>query len=169
MLHKREPDRIAGPPVEELAFADVASLIEETYRRVEWATSEEMVHSFTDQHNKYEEVIGARFFAARVDGALAGNCELYLDGFDAQIENVGTLEEYRGQGIARAVVLGALGAARASGASHVFIVADEDDWPKDLYAKLGFDQIGRTWQFIRWPGDEGSGAARSPSARPFFL
>jgi ribosomal protein S18 acetylase RimI-like enzyme len=161
MLHKREPDRIAGPPVEELAFNDVAPLIEETYRRVDWATSEEMVQSFTDQHNKYAEVIGARFFAARIDGALAGNCELYSDGLDAQIENVGTLEEYRGKGIARAVVLGALSAARASGARHVFIVADEDDWPKSLYSKLGFDRIGRTWQFIRWPEDERSKSARS--------
>ena len=30
-----------------------------------------------------------------------------------------------------------------SGADLVFIVADDDDWPKQLYAKLGFTPLGR--------------------------
>ena len=53
--------------------------------------------------------------------------------------------------MARAVVLRAIDAAREAGARNVFIVADEDDWPQRLYERLGFDRIGRTWQFIREP------------------
>ncbi len=123
-------------------------LIDEIYRR-DTTLTPETGRRFTEQHGKYERVIGARFFAVRLDGTLAGNCELYLDGADAQVEFVDTLEEFRGRGIARAVVLAAAEAARAAGATRVFIVADDDDWPKDLYARLGFDRMARTWQFIR--------------------
>jgi hypothetical protein len=49
------------------------------------------------------------------------------------------------------VILRAVQAARDAGARHVFIVADEEDWPRHLYARLGFDQIGRTWEFLRPP------------------
>jgi hypothetical protein len=27
--------------------------------------------------------------------------------------------------------------------------ADDEDWMKDWYARLGFDPIGRTWRFTR--------------------
>jgi hypothetical protein len=37
----------------------------------------------------------------------------------------------------------------AEGANLTFIVADEHDWPKDLYAKLGFRPIGRIRAFTR--------------------
>jgi hypothetical protein len=29
-----------------------------------------------------------------------------------------------------------------------FLIADRDDWPKQLYAKLGFDEVGRVWEFV---------------------
>ena len=44
-----------------------------------------------------------------------------------------------------------LAPAREAGTRHVLIVADEDDWPKELYERVGFDRIGRTWLFIREP------------------
>jgi GNAT superfamily N-acetyltransferase len=155
MAHRRPPDRPSPLAAEELSFAEVRPLLLEIYRREPYSTSPEIVRLFTDQHGKYERAIGARFFAARVDGALAGNCELYADGLVAQVENVNTLEEFRGKGVARAVILRAVDEARAAGAEHVFIVADDDDWPKDLYARLGFDPIDRSWQFIRWPKGTG--------------
>ena len=150
MVHRRAPDRGPGHPVEELPFAEMRPLIHEIYCR-DASLSAEVARDFADQHGKNERVIGARFFAVRLDGTLAGDCELYVDGADAEVEFVDTLEEFRGRGVARAVVLRAAEAARAAGARHVFIVADEDDWPKELYSRLGFDRIGRTWTFIRSP------------------
>jgi hypothetical protein len=50
-------------------------------------------------------------------------------------------------------VTAAVDAALAMGHELIFIVADEDDWPKDLYARLGFDPVGRAWAFTR-PGPE---------------
>jgi ribosomal protein S18 acetylase RimI-like enzyme len=151
MVHRREPDRASVLPVEEVSFAEVRDLIHEVYRREPWAHSDEVTRRFAEQHGKNERVIGARFFTVRLGGRLVGDCELYVDGSDAQIEYVDTLEEFRGRGVARAVVLRAIGAAWKAGARHVFIVADDDDWPKELYERLGFDRIGRTWQFIREP------------------
>jgi predicted N-acetyltransferase YhbS len=37
----------------------------------------------------------------------------------------------------------AIAAAREAGADFVFLVADADDWPKEWYARLGFEPIGR--------------------------
>ena len=71
----------------------------------------------------------------------------------AQIEDVGTLGGYRGRGLARAVVLRALAEAGAAGCDLVFLEADEDDWPKELYRRLGFEPIGRIFAFLRKPAD----------------
>jgi GNAT superfamily N-acetyltransferase len=160
MVHRREPDRASDLPVEEVSFAEVRDLIYEVYRREPELDSDEIMRLFTEQHGKNERVIGARFFAVRLGGQLAGDCELYVDGSDAQVEYVDTLEEFRGRGVARAVVLRSIEAALEAGARHVFIVADEDDWPKELYERLGFDRIGRTWQFIREP----KGKAQEPKS-----
>jgi GNAT superfamily N-acetyltransferase len=94
-------------------------------------------------------VIGAQFFTASVAGEPAGLCELHRDATDAMVENVFTLERARGHGVARSVVLRAIEVARDEGAGHVFIVTDDDDWPKELYARLGFDRIGRELVFTK--------------------
>jgi len=70
----------------------------------------------------FGERIGARYFAARVDGAFVGCCQLYERDGAAEIENVDTLEEYRGRGAARAVITTAIDAARADGADLVVSV-----------------------------------------------
>ena len=87
----------------------------------------------------------------RIDGTLAGRCELLENGADAQIEYVDTLEEYRGRGVARAVVLAAAEAARRAGADRVFIATDMDDGPKPLYERFGFEPNGHEWEFTRYP------------------
>ena len=155
MTQRRDPDRDADLPVEQVPFAVVRSLLQEIYRE-DPDLPEAIALLFAEQHGKYERVAGARFFAARVDGQLAGSCELYQEGEDAQVDHVGTLKQFRGRGVARSVILRAVQAARETGARHVFIVTDEEDWPRHLYARLGFDQIGRTWEFLRSP-DGGGG------------
>jgi hypothetical protein len=45
-------------------------------------------------------------------------------------------------------VLAAIEAARADGAEFVFLVADLEDWPKELYRRLGFDELGYFVKFI---------------------
>jgi ribosomal protein S18 acetylase RimI-like enzyme len=96
---------------------------------------------------------GARYFVAASDGVDGCHTTLYSDGVVAQIEDVGTLTSLRRRGLARAACSAALDAAVAAGHDLVFIVADDEDWPKELYGKLGFDVVGRPWAFTR-PGTE---------------
>ena len=88
-----------------------------------------------------------RHFAA--GGAAVAT--LYSDGAVAQIEDVATLRAHRGRGLARATVSAAVEAALAMGHELIFIVADDEDWPKDLYAKLGFNPMGIAHTFTRLP------------------
>jgi ribosomal protein S18 acetylase RimI-like enzyme len=90
-----------------------------------------------------------RFFAVVVGSEIVSCTDLYLSGPDAQIEDVATLAEHRGRGYARAVVMRAAEEARRAGADFVFLVADDEDWPKELYRRLGFDSLGRYWKFLR--------------------
>jgi hypothetical protein len=64
-----------------------------------------------------------------------------------QIEDVLTLEPFRNRGLARATVSVRSAASREAARPHV-PDRDRDDWPKELYAKLGFDEIGRIWEFV---------------------
>jgi GNAT superfamily N-acetyltransferase len=150
MVLWRPPDRPANLPVEECSFQESRPLTQEIYRR-EGDLPADLIPRFVAQHESWERSIGARRFVARIDGALAGQCELYMDGSEAQVEFVDTLEEFRGGGVARAVVLGAAQAARDAGAERVYILAAENDWPKELYRRLGFDPMARRWDFTRRP------------------
>jgi ribosomal protein S18 acetylase RimI-like enzyme len=112
-----------------------------------WAAPEVMAQLFAGK-----ELIGrrvkARFFAVVVEGKVVSYTDLYQDGADAQIEDVGTLHEHREHGYASAVVLAAIAEARKDGAQFVFLVADYEDWPKELYRRLGFDELGYYVKFV---------------------
>jgi predicted GNAT family acetyltransferase len=90
-------------------------------------------------------------FAAFVGDEVGSYCELYADGSGAaQIRGVATLAEHRGGGLARATVSQAIAKSQAVGHELTFLRAVHDDWPKNLYGKLGFDAIGMMFRFTRW-------------------
>jgi GNAT superfamily N-acetyltransferase len=151
MMLERPADRPPAVEVRELGFGAVRPLLDKGVRRAEPTVPDRCVDQLVEHKRVLEEFVGARFFVARVDGRDAGVCEMYTTGGIAQIEDVETLEEFRSRGAARAVVLSAAAAARDEGAALVFLVADDDDWPKHLYARLGFDPIGESWEFVREP------------------
>lgn len=90
---------------------------------------------------------GTRYVVGAAGGEDVAHATLYGDGRVAQIEDVATLRNFRGRGLARAVV--GLACELATGHELLFLVADADDWPKDLYARLGFDPVGRVCVFTR--------------------
>jgi predicted GNAT family acetyltransferase len=93
---------------------------------------------------------GERHFGiAGSDGELVSMTNLRSDGTIAQVENVYTAPAARGRGHARTLVAHVTGLAASAGHELVFITADDDDWPKELYARLGFTPIGRGWLFHR--------------------
>jgi GNAT superfamily N-acetyltransferase len=129
--------------------AEAATVREEPY-----GGDEEVVQQLVGMRTALAAAVpAARFFLGAADGVDAAVTTLYSDGEVAQVEDVATLRDYRRRGLARAAVSAAIDAALEMGHRLVFIVADEDDWPKDLYGRLGFDPIGRAWSFTR-PGPE---------------
>ncbi len=82
------------------------------------------------------------------DGLVAMT-KLRSDGETAQVEDVYTAPEARSRGYARALVSRAVAQARSEAHDLTFIVADDNDWPKHLYAQVGFEPIGWSWAFHR--------------------
>jgi ribosomal protein S18 acetylase RimI-like enzyme len=151
MAQERPPERRAGADVRELGFEAARPVLEGFLRRQPSVEDDETLRQLTEFRAVLERVAGARFFVAEVDGRAASVCERYaIDGV-AQIEDVNTLEEFRGRGLASAMVLEAARRARAQGSDVVFLVADDEDWPKDLYRRLGFEPVTSFWSFVRAP------------------
>jgi GNAT superfamily N-acetyltransferase len=82
-------------------------------------------------------------------GRLAAIAMLFSDGVVAQVEDVYTVPEERGHGHARALVTHAASLARQAGHELIFIGADDNDWPKQLYGRIGFAPAGYAWVFHR--------------------
>jgi ribosomal protein S18 acetylase RimI-like enzyme len=148
MARRRAPDRTADTTlvreVEEPALrAARRRLLEDQ----PWASSEVVEQLFVGKELIAERVT-LRCFAVVVDGEVVSYTDLYLRDGLAQIEDVGTLPEHRGHGYATAVILAAVEEARRAGADLVFLFADADDWPKELYRRLGFDELGHYVKFL---------------------
>lgn len=92
-----------------------------------------------------------RWFAAERDGAVVAYARLWSADGVTQVEDVVVLAPWRRRGLGRAVVTAATRAALALRPELLFIVADDDDWPKRLYAQLGYRPIGRLALFRQVP------------------
>jgi ribosomal protein S18 acetylase RimI-like enzyme len=95
-----------------------------------------------------------RLMVHRGEPELVGSCELHIDGVEAEVDSVDTLEEHRNHGHASAFVLAAVAAARERGASWVHLWADAADWPQHWYRRLGFRVAADVADFLKWPEDE---------------
>jgi ribosomal protein S18 acetylase RimI-like enzyme len=132
--------------VSEVTQAALREPRERQIRSYPWGTPE-VARQLLDAKQRIP--VDARFFAVVADGAVASYADLYIDGEIAQVEDVATMPEHRGRGFASAVVLRSVEEARAAGAELVFLVADAEDWPKELYRRLGFDEIGTNVKLLR--------------------
>jgi GNAT superfamily N-acetyltransferase len=151
MIRAREPDVWNDDVAEEASADAIGSFLVRVNREADGgahASGAEMLSAF---RHVLADRAGARFFVVRTEGEIVAIAELYPHGDVAQVEAVYTLEGYRGRGFGRAVVLAASRAARDAGADLVFLDADDEDWPKELYGKLGFDELGRFWSLVKSP------------------
>ena len=148
-----EGERVAdtAAAVEEVDAAAITPLREAIVRAQPWATSEDVTRMVVEATRLAGREGNARHFAVRTNGEVASAADLYSDGRTAQVEDVATSAEFRGRGYATAVVLRAVEEALATGHDFVFLVADAEDWPKELYVRLGFAPLGHTWTYLRTP------------------
>lgn len=147
MARHRAPRRKAAPGIAREIDLEAIKRARELSLEDEGGHSEAVKEQLRDMVEVVARASNARFFGAEARGEYVSVCELYLASGSAQIEAVMTLTEHRGKGLATAVVLAAMEAADSLGSELVFLTADADDWPKELYARLGFDPIGYTYDF----------------------
>jgi hypothetical protein len=154
MEWRRSPDREPSVEVAECRQAE----IEDLRRRMIHEELASMGHDgdvVVEQLLEWDRRIGAadgdRWFVAPADGEPASACRLLARNGIGQVEDVGTLADHREQGLARAVTLAAARASQRDGNEVTYLGALANDWPRLLYAKLGFDELGYVHEFKRKP------------------
>jgi ribosomal protein S18 acetylase RimI-like enzyme len=145
MVLERVPD--APPPgaVREGTTAEVKALhdrwIDEDYREDEGPDAVGQLVEFGERQRR------ARPTRAFVSPGADAMTLLWSEGDVAQVEDVYTAPEARNRGHARALVSHAMRLAVEEGHRTVFLVADDDDTPKELYERLGFAPRSRARRF----------------------
>ena len=151
LAHTTRPDkRVNASAVREVELEPLLALRTEAALREPWGDAD-LAAQLNDAKRRVAAAVPTRFFAAVVDRAIAGWCELRRRHGVAQIEDVEVLEEFRGRGLGRAIVQHALDEGLRAG-DLVYLEALADDWPRELYAKLGFTVVGRRDVYTRLPG-----------------
>lgn len=138
----RTPDRVVdtsavrAATVEDLRDLELAWIAEDE----DAAKADDLMAAWAREHAARPEI---RFVVDDEDGRPAAMTLLRWHARTAQVEDVFTRPDARGRGHARTLVTHALAVAQEHGHDHVFILADADDTPQQLYARLGFSVIGR--------------------------
>jgi GNAT superfamily N-acetyltransferase len=134
---RRDPDRIVDTSgVREGREDEMRALADRWFAEDFPDVDEEELRQLSEYAGREWHARPARTFVAADGQAM---CKLWSDGSIAQVEDVYTAPEARGGGHARALVTRAILEAREGDHELVFIVADADDTPKQLYERLGFD------------------------------
>ena len=145
MVRHREPDRrvdTSGVRVVDaisMRPARAASLAGEA-----WATPDAVLQ-VREKQERVDRGVPTMHLAVIDNGMVVSYCEIYMIDDIAQIESVATVPDHRRRGYARAVVTRAL--ELTADRRLVFLCMDPDDWPQQLYAQLGLDDIGRIARF----------------------
>jgi ribosomal protein S18 acetylase RimI-like enzyme len=147
MALRREPDRL-------VEAADVREGSEEEVRPLMTRWNEEELsdqgpEALAQLTTYVDREWAARPTRALVAGDAEATCRVWSEGGVAQIESVYTAPEARGRGYARALLSRAIAIARETDPAIVFIVADDDDTPKELYGRMGFDPLARLTRVVR--------------------
>lgn len=157
MVRSREPEPASQPALAaEVSRAAGAATLAAFRREQPFGRQPEAVQQLAEMDERYGRVMAARDFGSP-PGDPACACRLYMHDGIAQVDEVGTLAARRRRGHARAAVAAAADAAAADGCETVFLLTDAADWPQELYRRLGFDEIGSVYEFLKLP---------VPAARP---
>ena len=120
--------------------------------RVAWHGDESPGQDGSTYHLQAREVAQRRrprVLAVHEAGAPIAFAELQHNGDAAEITQVYVRPQFRGGGRGTAMTRAAIEAA--GDVRDLWIVADDEDRPKELYARLGFRPAWTTMEFTRWP------------------
>lgn len=147
MVQRGEPSIPSAAAAELAAWQDVRQLVQRDHRSVPETSDNEVVRQLTERREAIARATRLRHVVAPAGGPYLARADIYSDGCTLQIESVVTLAEARNRGLARAVVLEGVRIGREEGHDLIFLIAEEEDWPKDLYARLGFETVGGSIEF----------------------
>ncbi len=146
---RRQPDQ----SIDTSAVAEISAQAAHTLSR-RWALEERPrtppgeLAQLQNYWIREAEVFGdLRLGVSTGDGTPLAMTVLRRGGDTAQLENVYTVPEARGRGLARALLTRAVQLARETKPALIFIVADAHGWPQQLYRKIGFDAVGELRRF----------------------
>jgi GNAT superfamily N-acetyltransferase len=149
-LHRPPDQEVDTSMVVEAREEEMLALMARWHLEGPEQVSDAGLHQLHESDRRQNRALGDRNFAIRSpDGGLAALTKLREADGVAQLEDVYAAPEFRGRGYGRTLVTHAASVARAGEHQLRFIVADDEDWPKLLYGKVGFDPIGWTWSAHR--------------------
>jgi GNAT superfamily N-acetyltransferase len=142
----------AIPPGPSIALEEVPHSAVRALRRA-WHAEDFPGRELTDEFIEHSEEVsalrGGRVLAAHEDGVAVGFAQLecYKDG--VEVSDLFVLADHRGAGRGTALTRAAIAAAGSP--ADLWICADDEDRPKELYARLGFRPAWKTMVFLRLP------------------
>ena len=143
MVRRGEPERRAPAHsgVREIAAGELAEAEDRFLESEPYGEDPAVRRQLIAQHERWARAATSARCIGIFDGdELAGWCRLYESGGVVEIDSVGVLREKRRRGLGRALLEGVLPLVPRD--RLLFLLADTDDWPKDLYGRLGFDIVG---------------------------
>ncbi|HVB13941.1 MAG TPA: GNAT family N-acetyltransferase [Candidatus Dormibacteraeota bacterium] len=142
MVLRRPSERRPSAPVERVSYEELKPVVEAGWRRALTGASEQSIRQLVERRLATHRACQVTHHAVRGPDGLVARCDLYRIPPIAQVENVETEPGWQNRGYATSVVLDAVDLAESSGCTLIFLIADADDWPQQLYRRLGFEQVG---------------------------
>ncbi len=104
---------------------------------------------FKAQAREVGLALGTRTLAAHQDGQLIAYAALDVGDREVEIGALYVLPEHRGHGVGTALTLAAIAASDRP--KNLWICADDEDRPRQLYTRLGFQPVITWTEFLRPP------------------
>jgi ribosomal protein S18 acetylase RimI-like enzyme len=149
MAYRGDSEPVDTTRTEEVRPEQIRQLREAIIREWQKDADTKTVSEIISAEMLQVQAANSRIFGIVEDGVVVSSAQLYSHGGTAQVEEVATLPDHRGRGYAKALVTRAVEEAVTGKHEFIFLVADGDDWPKKLYARLGFEELGSRFAFLK--------------------
>jgi ribosomal protein S18 acetylase RimI-like enzyme len=149
MLHDGAAADASGVAVDEVDY-DAVHELREAWHREDFPDQDPS--AYHAQARELDLSRGSRVLAALGDGMPVAFAQLERNPTGAVVSQVYVRPEARGEGLGPALTTAAIGAAHAADPDgDLWIVADDEDRPKELYARLGVRPVWRMMEATRLP------------------
>ncbi|HVQ86864.1 MAG TPA: GNAT family N-acetyltransferase [Actinomycetes bacterium] len=143
LLWTSDIDRPADPSV---TVQEVTGQILDTAVWSDWERDlpqapPDTIRQLVERRSALEKAVDTTHLAVLDADRVVSRASVYHENGVGQIEDVNTQPDYQGRGYARATVLAGVDLLRGLGCDLIFLEADADDWPRELYFRLGFTHL----------------------------